>query len=433
METAVLHTLYRRCTSVQIDSRQCGEGDMFFALHGTTDGNAFAKDALARGAAFAVVDDQALAATDRCIWVPDTLKALQELARYHRRFLGIPVIALTGSNGKTTTKELLARVLAKKYAVHATQGNYNNHIGVPLTLLSIPQGTEMAIIEMGANAQGEIATLCAIAEPDFGLITNIGKAHLLGFGGEEGVRKGKGEMYDHLKAHRKHIFYLASEAWLPEMVGDYHNATRAQIGDADQPGTYAILEDLPRITIAYKDVMHQKWRVTSPLFGGHNAKNIITALMVGRHFRVPDKDMAEAIASYIPSNNRSQIVHHGSTRIIMDAYNANPSSMKEILASFKAMTGNHKMVILGDMGELDHTAQEEHQQVVNQLLDIPDLEVVLVGSLFNNTKRPDTWHWFPDAAAVRQWLLAQNLNNRQMLVKGSRSQALELAVDFLIN
>ncbi len=405
---------------------------MFFALHGTSDGNAYALDALAKGAAFAVVDDQVLAATDRCIWVPDTLKALQELARFHRRFLGMPVIALTGSNGKTTTKELLALVLAKRFKVHATGGNYNNHIGVPLTLLAIPQGTEMAIIEMGANAQGEIAGLCAIAEPDFGMITNIGKAHLLGFGGEEGVRKGKGEMYDHLKAHRTHIFFLASEKWLSDMVGEYHNATRAQIGVADQPGTYEILEDLPSISIAYKDVMFQDWRVTSSLFGKHNAKNIITALMVGRHFRVPDKDMADAIAGYIPSNNRSQIVESGSNRVVMDAYNANPSSMKEMLTSFKDMKGDHKMVILGDMGELDHTAQMEHQEVVNQLRDIPDMQVVLVGSLFDNTKRPDDWQWFPDASATRQWLMAQHLENHLILVKGSRSQTLEQAVDFLI-
>lgn len=432
MEIADLYALFLTCRHVRIDSRQCGEGDLFFALHGQSDGNAFAADALSRGALAAVVDDPALRDQPGCHWVPDTLLALQDLARHHRRRLGIPVLALTGSNGKTTTKELLARVLAKKFRVYATPGNYNNHIGVPLTLLGIPEGTEMAVVEMGANAQREIAALCAIAEPDYGLITNIGKAHLEGFGGPEGVRIGKGEMYDHLKAHGKTIFYLADQAPLPEMVGDYRPAFGIRGGDPPAPGVVALLQSDPSIHMQFLDEDGKVCDLHAPLYGVHNAANIRMAILVGQHFGVSGDDLMDAIAAYEPDNNRSQRLQCGDTLLLMDAYNANPESMAFSLTSFALLEGDKKIAILGDMLELGEATDREHQAMADHARTLGFTDVALVGPSFARTECPPEWIRLPDAAAVRAWLQGRDLHGYRILLKGSRGMALEKAVDFLI-
>jgi UDP-N-acetylmuramoyl-tripeptide--D-alanyl-D-alanine ligase len=432
MDTATLHQLLLTCHQVRIDSRLCAEGDLFFALHGQTDGNRFAADALARGARGAVVDDPALAQVSGCILVPDTLQALQDLARYHRRWLGLPVLALTGSNGKTTTKELLARVLARKFRVHATPGNYNNHIGVPLTLLGIPAGTEMAVVEMGANAQREIAALCAIAEPDYGLITNIGKAHLEGFGGPEGVRIGKGELYYYLKAHGKTIFYLADQPPLPEMVGDYQPAFGIGCGEQPAPGVVALRQSDPAIHLQFLDEDGRVRDLQAPLYGVHNAANIRMAILVGQHFGLSGEDLIAAIASYAPDNNRSQRLQCGDTLLLMDAYNANPESMAFSLSSFALLAGEKKIAILGDMLELGEATDREHQAMADHARALGFTEVVLVGPAFARVVCPPYWVRLPDAPTVRVWLQGRQLAGYSILLKGSRGMALERSVDFLL-
>ena len=432
MEIADLHALFLASAGVQTDSRKCREGEIFFALKGAADGNRFVTDALAKGCSWAVADDPALEGTPRCILTDDALATLQALARYHRRYLGIPVLALTGSNGKTTTKELLARVLAERFRVWATPGNFNNHIGVPLTLLGIPQDIEFAVVEMGANAQGEIRDLCAIAEPDYGLITNIGKAHLEGFGGEEGVKKGKGEMYDFLKGHGRTIFYLSDEPHLPGMVGDYGPTVSGHLGADGGTDAYELLQEDPTVRLRFHEASGRAHIVESHLYGRHNARNIALALVVGRHFGIAPEALVRAVGSYSPTNNRSQVVQAGSNRIVLDAYNANPGSMAESLRSFAAMDGTRKLAILGDMRELGEASLREHQAVVDQIQGYPGIEVVLVGDFFPTTAHPAEWPCFPDAEAAGAWLKDRAPRDTVILVKGSRGIALERAVAHLL-
>lgn len=412
---------------MKIDSRQVQPGDLFVALKGQTDGNRFALDALANGARFAIVDDERYNGHEGCLVVPDTLKALQQLARFHRRNLAIPILALTGSNGKTTTKELITRVLAKTRKVYATPGNYNNHIGVPLTLLAIPEGTDMAIVEMGANAQGEIAELCMIAEPDFGLITNIGKAHLDGFGGEEGVKKGKSEIYSFLIAHDRPVFYNRDEPHLGDLLGDYHSVISYGTDDPGADMSYHLDREDPNIQLHYRVGSNKLVGVSSPLFGIHNYRNIITAITVGRYVEVPDHLICQAISSYIPDNNRSQIIHRNGNTWIMDAYNANPTSMTMAIRSLQRMAGLHKMAILGDMLELGDASLAEHQRIVD-LLRLTDIQPVLVGKAFAQVDCPALWVRLEEGKEVADWLRGAPPVDRTILVKGSRGIALESAV-----
>lgn len=431
VETGLLHAHYLRCRTVRIDSRLCEQGDMFFALRGQTDGNAFVRDALARGATHAVVDDPALQNAEGCLWVPDVLTALQDLARHHRRHLGLSVLALTGSNGKTTTKELLFHALSCKYRTWATPGNLNNHIGVPLTLLGIPASTEFAVCEMGASACGEIAGLCAIAEPDYGLITNIGLAHLEGFGGAEGVRRGKGELYDFLKAGGKTIFYLADEDPLPEMVGDYPHVVPIRSGDRPAAGVVQLKRTDPGIELAFVDGEGKTCTLTSPLFGIHNARNILYALAVGLYFGIEGQRLADALSAYVPVNNRSQRRQVGSTTLILDAYNANPGSMAAAIKSLAALDSPHRLAVLGDMLELGHEAARQHQDVID-MLRAAGIPAVLVGPLFAATDHPAEWPSFADSASAAGWLRTQDLSGRTLLIKGSRGMRMEGTVAHLL-
>lgn len=433
MDIEKLHDLFNQCQHVGIDSRKCIPGELFFALQGQTDGNRFAADALANGAAYAVVDGPQWVKDDRYILVDDSLLALQKLARMHRQYLGIPVLALTGSNGKTTTKELIARVLGTTYRVYATPGNFNNHIGVPLTLLGIPEGTELVIVEMGANAQGEIAALCEIAEPEYGLITNIGKAHLDGFGGEAGVIKGKSELFRYLMTHQGLIFYNRDEDHLSDLIGAYQPVVVYSSGKDDADYHYVLDHEDPSIQLHYRAHADRIVGVRSPLYGIHNARNIFAAISIGRHLGVPDHQICSAVAGYVPDNNRSQIIVKGSNTWIMDAYNANPSSMAMALRSLNRTKGASRMAILGDMYELGADSAAEHQAVVDLLVTMPTVEPVLVGAAFCATHHPDHWPSFSSAGEVAGWLDQRNPDHMTILVKGSRGVALEKGVSHWIS
>lgn len=428
MDIEQLHNCFLQSRHVTIDSRNCPPGAIFFALQGNADGNRFAADALANGAEYAVVDHQKWVLDDRYILVEDSLLALQKLAQIHRRYLGIPILALTGSNGKTTTKELIARVLGTTYRVYATPGNYNNHIGVPLTLLGIPDDTEMAVVEMGANAQGEIAGLCAIAEPQFGLITNIGKAHLDGFGGEEGVKKGKSELYRYIMAHQGLIFYNRDEAHLADLVGDYQPAVVYSAETAEADMQYVLDREDTRIQLHYYTGQDRIVSVKSSLFGVHNFRNILAAITIGRHFGVSDSLICSAISQYVPDNNRSQLIVSRTNTWIMDAYNANPSSMVMALRSLNLNEGQARMAILGDMFELGADSQKEHQAIIDLLITMDTIEPILVGVAFQATNHPDHWPTLATARDLAIWLDKRNPSNMTILVKGSRGIALEKGV-----
>lgn len=426
-----LYARFRQCRGVSTDSRQPQEQTLFVALNGPSfRGADFAPQALAQGARCAVVDDARLAATDpaRYAYVPDTLLALQQLALHHRRQLGpMPVVAVTGSNGKTTTKELLSAVLGRRYRVQYTRGNLNNHIGVPLTLLSIdPQQHELAVVEMGANHQGEIDSYCRYAEPTHGLITNIGKAHLEGFGGAEGVARGKGELFRYLAETGGTAFVNTQDARLPEL-GQLVPQRVSYPGPAD---TYPaeLLTAAPHVTMRLFDGT----AVEATITGAYNFVNLAAAAAVGAHFGVPAPDIAAALAAYDPKNNRSQLVRTERNELILDAYNANPSSMAAAIASLAARPGeaSRKVAVLADMFELgDESAAEHH--ALGELLARQEFGLVLlIGPEMQRAQRPGFRH-FATKAQAAHWLREHPLDGRLILVKGSRGMGLETLVDNL--
>ena len=401
---------------------------MFFALKGDNfNGNLFAKEALENGARFAIVDDEQVAINRNYILVDDVLSTLQQLATFHRRYLNIPIVALTGSNGKTTTKELIHAVLSKKYETTATQGNLNNHIGVPLTLLSMTKRTEMGVVEMGANHLKEIAFLCDIAEPDYGYITNFGKAHLEGFGGVEGVIKGKSELYDALKENKKLIFVNTSDKKQIEQLGEYKLSF--SFGNDDAANCQIQLaETEPFVVARYKNI-----DIKSNLIGTYNFNNIAAAIAIGHYFEVDNLSIKEAIEGYVPSNNRSQIIEKNGLKIILDAYNANPTSMKAALDYFNEIEGAHKIVILGDMFELGEDAHKEHQYIADYVTGINIDKVFLVGENFNGVlSKSNEIQQFNSFEALRAWLLEQSaVKEGVILIKGSRGMALERVLELI--
>ena len=428
---------------VSTDSRQPQPGTLFFALNGPSfRGADFAPGALAKGASHAVVDDEALAAQgpDRYTYAPDPLAALQALALEHRRHFAGPVLAVTGSNGKTTTKELLTVVLAQKYNVLATIGNLNNHIGVPLTLLRLkPAEHDFAVIEMGANHRGEIADYCQWAEPTHGLITNIGKAHLEGFGGEEGIAKGKGELFDYLASHGGTLFINTLDAKIPGVAVAAVKANRN--GPAPVLATYPSAGDTYPATFLKADpALHLRlWdgtEVAAQLTGDYNFPNLAAAAAVGAFFDVPAAKVAAALAAYNPQNNRSQLVHtpHGND-LILDAYNANPSSMAAALRSFAGRptsAGQHRVAILGDMFELGETSAAEHQLVGELLTELKLDKAVLIGPLMQAAAQahPAARH-FTTKADAAEWLAHHPLDGQLVLLKGSRGMGLETLLPLL--
>ncbi|MEO6613852.1 MAG: UDP-N-acetylmuramoyl-tripeptide--D-alanyl-D-alanine ligase [Chitinophagaceae bacterium] len=427
MNTGELYSIYLQHPSVETDTRKLKAGDIFFALKGDNfNGNAFAQQAIAAGAACAVIDEAAFEIPGKTILVPDVLTALQDLAKHHREKFTIPFLAITGSNGKTTTKELIHAVLSTEFKTATTEGNLNNHIGVPLTLLKIKEAAQLAVIEMGANHLGEIAGYCLYAQPTHGLITNCGKAHLEGFGSIEGVRKGKGELYDHLRLNNGTAFVMWDYDYLREMSKGISGVIKYGTGDA--PVTGRVLKNDPWLEVEITQGLDPV-TIRTQLVGEYNLPNVLAAVTVGKFFNVSEANIKKAIEEYRPSNSRSQMMEKGSNKIILDAYNANPSSMKLAIENFAGLPASAKVMMLGAMAELGKDSREEHGAIVELIQKYNWKNVVLVGGDF--LKVPHPYLQFPDAAAAKNWLASQHFENTHFLVKGSRSMAMEKVLEGL--
>ena len=426
MDIASLYRIYQEHPVVTTDSRKCPSGSMFFALRGETfNGNQYARQALEQGCAVAVVDDGSVVPPGdaRFVLVDDVLSTLQQLAAWHRRQWGGPVVQVTGTNGKTTTKELLAAVLGRKYNVHYTQGNLNNHIGVPLTLLGLCAEHNLAVVETGANHPGEIAQLCGFAQADCGLITNVGRAHLEGFGSFEGVKRTKGELYDDLKARGKFIFLNAQDDDLRQMAEE--RGFNLLDGTSCKPYVEAaVTACAPFVEFRWRADEAQPWHtVSTHLVGAYNLANLRAAVTVGLHFGVPASDIEDALAAYVPTNSRSEWRNTDRNRLLVDAYNANPASMAAALDNFDLIEGENKMAILGDMRELGADSQKEHQRIVARLEQMQLQEVWLVGSEFAGTRHP--FRSFANVEEVKQELAQHPLSDRTILIKGSNGIRLQ--------
>ncbi|MBI2730408.1 MAG: UDP-N-acetylmuramoyl-tripeptide--D-alanyl-D-alanine ligase, partial [Sphingobacteriales bacterium] len=362
MTVEKLYKIYLQYPSVQTDTRKLKAGDLFFALKGANfNGNLFAEQALEKGAAYVIVDEAIEGADERIIKVDDVLTTLQQLAKHHRQQFTIPFLAITGSNGKTTTKELIHVVLSSQYKTYTTEGNLNNHIGVPLTILKIKGDAEIAVIEMGANHQKEIASYCTYALPDYGLINNCGKAHLEGFGGVEGVRKGKGELYDHIRTNGGTIFINTDYNYLKEMSKGI--AKKISYGTADADTTGHLLESEPFLKVIITSD-ENIGTIQTQLVGNYNLPNVLAAVATGKYFKVPAEKIKSAIENYAPSNSRSQLIEKGTNKIILDAYNANPSSMKVAIENFAKIHADKKVLLIGAMAELGDDSIKEHEDIV---------------------------------------------------------------------
>lgn len=430
MELSTLYKCFLECEEVTTDSRNCPAGSMFIALKGGNfNGNAFADAALKQGCRYAVVDEPQYASPGNAqfILVDDCLRTLQALANYHRRSLGTKVVGITGTNGKTTTKELIAHVLMKKYRVLYTQGNLNNHIGVPLTLLRLKPEHEMAVIEMGANHPGEIHDLVQIVEPDCGLITNVGKAHLEGFGSFEGVIRTKGELYDFLRMKPGAVVFIQNEN--PYLNKIAHGLTCVRYGSAaDLDVSGQVTSCSPFLAFRW-ETEGEKQEVQTHLIGAYNLDNALASIAVGRYFGVDSKAISEALSAYIPQNNRSQFKATVSNQLIIDAYNANPTSMMAALNNFKQMEGEHKMVILGDMKELGAGSRGEHQRIVDYLSSCNFERVVLVGNEFAAIHHP--FEQYAQVEEVITELQTHSVQGFLILIKGSNSMKLSQLPSFL--
>jgi UDP-N-acetylmuramoyl-tripeptide--D-alanyl-D-alanine ligase len=416
---------FKICT----DTRKIVPQSIFFALSGENfNGNAFAEVALAEGCSYAIVDDPTISGNDNLILVDNALKALQTLARIHRRRLNIPVIGITGSNGKTTTKELLYSVLSKKFKVTATRGNLNNHIGVPLTLFEIKPAHELAIVEMGANHQGEIAALSSIAEPNFGIITNIGKAHLEGFGGIEGVKKGKGELFDFIEKTNGKIFLNGDDPVLQEMAIKLDKITYGYTKLFDIVGKINSTD--PFINFQWKtrytaSELKNASVVATQLVGDYNFNNLLCAVCVGNHFQISEKLINEAVSEYTPNNNRSQLVDTGKNKLILDMYNANPSSMFAAIQNFAGLKAENKIVILGDMLELGDETDHEHLRIIELVKEKKIESAFFIGKNFKKLEQIDSGLFLNDSSEALAYFQKTALVNKTILIKGSRGTKLE--------
>lgn len=433
--TPTLYSIYQDHPVVSTDTRQLPQGCIFFALKGGNfDGNKFATQALENGAAYAVIDDPACKVNHRCLLVPDVLRALQDLANHHRRQFDIPVIAIGGSNGKTTTKELVSSVLSAHYPCHFTKGNFNNHIGVPLTLLSMPRGTEVAIIEVGTNQPGDIDELCRIVQPTHGLLTNIGKEHLEGFGSLAGVKKAEGELFEFLAKNQGCAFVNLMEKYLPAMskkVPMRVGYTRAETL-RPEPGIIEVqmLAEMPFVRAAFLSDDGPRVELTTHLFGHHNFQNVMTAIALGIYFKVPAEKIKTALENYTPRNNRSQLFNLNGATILLDAYNANPSSMRPAIQSLCAMPASRRIAILGDMLELGEDSHKEHEDLLRFARRMKVDQIVLVGKEFAKTPFPKfgALH-FADNEAAKLWFDTQDFQGAAILIKGSRGIRLEKVLE----
>jgi len=412
-----IHQIFLESAGVCTDTRSLQKNQLFFALKGDNfNGNKYAKQALENGASYAIIDEAEFDTTNT-ILVKDVLSTLQELAAFHRDYLGIPIIAITGSNGKTTTKELLNAVLSTTFKTYATPGNLNNHIGVPLSLLAITKEHELAIIEMGANHKKEIESYCQWAKPNYGLIGNIGKAHLEGFGSIQGIIESKSELYDAVEQNNGTIFYNLDD----EVITSQSKKVSKRLSYGAKNADYSYSIDASQTFVAVKfDDLH----VQSHLIGTYNGVNMGAAIAVGKYFKVSNENIKEALENYIPANNRSQIIDYKGNQVILDAYNANPTSMQAALESFSKIATNPKIVFLGDMFEVGNSSSEEHLKVIDLLSKLNFDKAILVGKHFYEHKN-DTFHFFETTAEAKKWLEQQEFKNYTILIKGSRGMKME--------
>jgi len=417
--TLYQHFLQHR--QIATDTRKLTPGCIFFALKGGNfNGNQFALHALQQGAAYAVVDELIDADNPRLLLVPDALTALQQLAKHYRSQLQIPVIAITGSNGKTTTKELVSAVLSSHFKTSTTVGNLNNHIGVPLTLLAIPPDTEIAVVEMGANHQKEIEGYCVYTQPTHGIITNCGKAHLEGFGGIEGVRKGKGELYHYIKANNGTIFAFSDYDYLHQMSDGMQHIVWYGTQEGTVTGHVVTSEPFLQVAVTSGTSFTQ---VNTQLVGAYNLPNVLCAIAIGQFFGVPYGKIESAIRNYTPSNSRSQLMQWQGNQVILDAYNANPTSMKAAIENFAALHATQKVIMIGGMMELGEASIAEHTAIIALLQQYQWHRVVLVGGDFAAVEHP--YQYFNNASEAGTWLHEQQFNNAYLLIKGSRSMQME--------
>jgi UDP-N-acetylmuramoyl-tripeptide--D-alanyl-D-alanine ligase len=420
-----LYNIYRQYPSVQTDTRKLKEGDIFFALKGPNfNGNEFAPAALAAGSVYAVVDEAPATPDDRIIVVDDVLTTLQQLAKHHRQQFNIPFIAITGSNGKTTTKELVYTVLSAGYKTYTTQGNLNNHIGIPLTILSVQDDAEIAVIEMGANHLKEIASYCEYTLPTHGIITNCGKAHLEGFGSIEGVRQGKGELYDYLRAHNGTAFVMWDYDYLQTMSAGIPTVIKYGTSDAAEiQGTVKQSEPFLSVSMTKGADIPD---IQSQLVGAYNLPNILVAVAVGKFFGVTNMNIKGALEQYTPSNSRSQLIEKNGNKFILDAYNANPTSMKAAIENFAGIHATNKVLMLGGMAELGHESVQEHEAIVDLIKQHPWKAVVLVGGDFLKIDHP--FIKMANSAEAAAWFKGQAFNDTYFLIKGSRSMQMERVI-----
>ena len=423
MEIGSIHKIFLKSNGVSTDSRKVKKNDIYFSLKGPNfNGNEFAKSAIEKGACYAIVDQKEYVIDKSYILVEDCLKTLQNLANYHRKNSKAKIIGLTGSNGKTTSKELIFSVLKNEFKTIATTGNLNNHIGVPLTLLSIKEDTEIAIIEMGANHLKEIETLSNIADPDYGYITNFGKAHLEGFKNLEGVIKGKSELYNHLINKSRLIFINNRDKKQVELTKEYSN--KFTFGEQNSDSIFSVKSINPTINISIDNIL-----IESNLFGQYNIDNIAAAICIGKYFNVDNENIKAGIERYIPENNRSQIIKKGSNKIILDAYNANPTSMQLALSSFNDMKEEKKIVFIGDMFELGENSHQMHQEIVYTVEKMNFDQTFIIGELFNKTKHSSKIKSFKNLNDLKGNM--DEISNSAILIKGSRGMKLENILDFI--
>ena len=424
-----LYKLFTEFPKVSIDTRKEIKDSIFFALKGENfNGNKFAETAIKKGAAYAIIDKEKYKINDKYILVDDVLKTLQELAKYYREQFNIIVIGITGSNGKTTTKELINAVLSKKYNTVATSGNLNNHIGVPLTILSITKKTEIAVVEMGANHIGEISELCKIAKPNFGIITNIGKAHLEGFGSIEGIIKAKTELYNYIQLVNGKLFVNIDNLLLKQLSDKIHRITYGTASNAEC--LIKFLEANSFVRLEWNTTDNQ-YIINTKLLGSYNFENIQAAICIGNYFKVEPGKTIRAIKNYEPENNRSQIIKSLKNKIILDAYNANPDSMKVLINNFAEMPFKNKILIIGDMLELGTQSVEEHQNILNIIGNHNFSKVLLIGEEFCSVNSNKNWNTFKATKEAFEWLKNNPVENASILIKASRLMKLEQLVEVL--
>ena len=427
MEIKEIYNYFLQTTGIATDNRKINQNNMFVALKGDNfNGNKFALSALENGATFAIIDEAAYQIDERFILVENSLTALQQLANFHRNQLNIKIIGLTGSNGKTTTKELIYAVLSQKFNTKATVGNLNNHIGVPLTLLSFDKTTEIGIVEMGANHQKEIEMLCEICQPDFGYITNFGKAHLEGFGGTEGVIKGKSELYQYLSSNKKTVFVNTDDPIQNEKTTAFNRITFG-LNNSNNFVTITKSETNPMVKIEFENTTIQ-----SHLIGLYNANNINAAITIGKYFGVPNEKIKFGLENYIPNNNRSQLLEKKSNKIILDAYNANPSSMNPALTNFFQLEDKNKVAILGDMFELGIESSNEHEKIIKFCFNQENINFHFIGNDFYNHKNSNpNMHFYETYDSFKVAFPSKKTENSFLLIKGSRGMSLERTLEIL--